>query len=79
VLTDQSAGGMALTSAHTMAAGLADRRVVTLDCAGLPVIRQWHVVKHADKRLLPAGRALWRFLADRGADYLPTLPNANPA
>ncbi len=71
--------GIALLSAHTVAAELADRRVVSLDCAGLPVIRQWHVVKHAEKRLLPAGRALWRFLADRGADYLPTLPNGTPA
>jgi len=66
--------GIALLSAHTVAAELADRRVVTLDCEGLPAMRQWQVVKHADKRLLPAGRALWRFLADSGAAYLPQLP-----
>ena len=67
--------GIALLSAHTVAAELADRRVVRLDCKGLPAMRQWHVVKHAEKRLLPAGRALWRFLADRGAGFLPTLPD----
>ena len=71
--------GIAFLSAHTAAAELADRRVVTLDCEGLPAMRQWHVVKHAEKRLLPAGRALWRFLVDRGADYLPALPDGMAA
>jgi LysR family transcriptional regulator for metE and metH len=66
--------GIAFLSAHTVAAELADRRVVRLDCEGLPAMRRWHVVKHADKRLLPAGRALWRFLADRGSAFLPAVP-----
>jgi LysR family transcriptional regulator for metE and metH len=65
--------GIAFLSAHTVAAELADRRVITLDIAGLPAMRQWFVVKHAEKRLLPAGRALWRFLAEQGAAYLPPL------
>jgi LysR family transcriptional regulator for metE and metH len=65
--------GIAFLSAHTVAAELADRRVVTLGIAGLPAMRQWFVVKHAEKRLLPAGQALWRFLADQGAAYLPPL------
>jgi LysR family transcriptional regulator for metE and metH len=70
--------GIALLSAHTIAAELADRRVITLDIAGLPAIREWFVVKHADKRLLPAASGLWRFLAERGADYLPQLPAQRP-
>ena len=63
--------GIAFLSAHTTAAELADRRIVSLDIEGLPAMRQWFVVKHADKRLLPAAQALWRFLADQGATYLP--------
>ena len=47
--------GIALLSAHTVAAELADGRLVALDVAGLPVVRQWFVVRSRDKRLLPAG------------------------
>jgi LysR family transcriptional regulator, low CO2-responsive transcriptional regulator len=70
--------GIAFLSAHTTAAELADNRIVTLDIDGLPAMRQWFVVKHADKRLLPAGQALWRFLADQGATYLPKTSANRP-
>jgi LysR family transcriptional regulator, low CO2-responsive transcriptional regulator len=66
--------GIALLSAHTTAAELADGRLVALDIDGLPAMREWFVVRHAEKRLLPAAAALWRFLADEGAAYLPILP-----
>lgn len=66
--------GIAFISAHTTAAELADRRVVSLDIEGLPAMREWFVVKHSDKRLLPAAQALWHFLADQGAAYLPIHP-----
>lgn len=67
--------GIALLSGHTIAAELADRRLVALDIEGLPVTRHWLVVRHADKRLQPAAGALWHFLAERGAGYLPLLPS----
>lgn len=69
--------GIALISAHTVAAELRDGRLVALDVSGLPLLRQWFVVKHRDRRLLPAARALWDFLAAEGADYFPAKVAAN--
>lgn len=63
--------GIALLSAHTIAAELRDGRLAILPVAGLPITRQWFVVRHRDKRLLPAAQALWHFLEQRGATFLP--------
>lgn len=65
--------GIALISAHTVAAELADRRLVMLDVAGLPVMRQWFVVKRREKQLLPTAEALWNFLTCEGATHLPSV------
>jgi DNA-binding transcriptional LysR family regulator len=72
--------GIAFLSGHTTAAELADGRLVALDIEGLPAMREWFVVHIAEKRLLPAPLALWRFLADQGAAYLPALtkPSGQP-
>ena len=66
--------GIALISAHTVDAEIGDGRLIAFNVIGLPIIRQWFVVKRKDKRLLPAAQAIWRFLADSGADYLPHPP-----
>lgn len=63
--------GIALISAHTVSAEIEDGRLAMLPVSGLPTMRKWFVVRHADKRLLPAGRALWDFLALEGAKFLP--------
>ena len=63
--------GIALISAHTVANELESRRLMTLDVAGLPVIRQWFVVKRADRRLLPAADAFRAFMVEKGGDFLP--------
>jgi LysR family transcriptional regulator for metE and metH len=63
--------GIALISAHTVAAEIEDGRLAVLDVEHLPVIRQWFVVKRADKRLSPAAEARWAFLAGNARDYLP--------
>lgn len=65
--------GIALISAHTVSTEIADGRLAVLDIVGLPIIRQWYIVRHADKRLLPAAQALWDFLAVSGAEFLPRL------
>jgi LysR family transcriptional regulator for metE and metH len=65
--------GVALLSAHTVAAELADGRLVALDLEGLPVLRQWFVVRNREKRLLPAAQALWDHLVAHGASYLPEV------
>ncbi|MFZ5608741.1 MAG: LysR substrate-binding domain-containing protein [Pseudomonadota bacterium] len=65
--------GVALISAHTVAAEIEDHRLSPFDVLGLPLMRKWFVVRRADKRMLPAAQALWDFLHDNGARYLPTL------
>ena len=66
--------GIAFLSAHTVAAELADRRLAMLDIAGLPVVRQWFIVRLARRRLLPAAQALRQFLIDEGEKFLPPMP-----
>lgn len=63
--------GIALISAHTVAAELSDGRLIVLDVKGLPEIRQWFVVKRCDVDLLPATGALWKFLVASGSEFLP--------
>lgn len=63
--------GIALISAHTVASELESGRLVMLDVVGLPVIRQWFVVKRADRRLLPAASAFRDFMVEKGGDFLP--------
>ncbi|MFH6783784.1 MULTISPECIES: LysR family transcriptional regulator [Methylobacterium] len=66
--------GIALISGHTVASELADGRLVLLDVEGMPIRRDWFVVRRADKVLSPAGTALWDFLLGEGAAWLPALP-----
>ncbi len=70
--------GIALISAHTVWAEIADGRLAAFDVQGLPVVRQWFVVKRKEKRLLPAAQALWSFLSESGARYLPRIPASAP-
>lgn len=63
--------GIAFISAHTVATELDERRLVTLDVDGLPVVRQWFVLSRKDKILLPPARAMLEFLGARGAQFLP--------
>ena len=63
--------GIAFISAHTVATELDERRLVTLDVVGLPVIRQWFVLSRKDKILLPPARAMLEFISARGAQFLP--------
>jgi DNA-binding transcriptional LysR family regulator len=65
--------GIAFISAHTVAVEIADGRLVPLDVAGLPIMRQWFVVKRSDRTLLPAAAALHAFLASDGVGFLPEV------
>jgi len=68
--------GIALISAHTVAAELNENRLVALDVRGLPINRKWFLVKHAGKRFLPSADTLWKFIARNGRHYLPQLDPA---
>ena len=63
--------GIAFISAHTAAAEIEMKRLIVLDVKGLPALRQWQVVRHAEKRLMPAPAALWDFLQKEGERFLP--------
>ena len=63
--------GIAFISAHTVATELDERRLVTLDVEGMPVVRQWFVLSRKDKVLLPPAQAMLDFLSARGAQFLP--------
>ncbi len=65
--------GIAFISAHTVATELEDGRLVALDVAGLPVVRQWFVVRRQDKVLLPPAQAMLDFLRAEGARFLPSV------
>src|SRR5436305_5371550 len=63
--------GIAFISAHTVATELDERRLVTLDVVGLPVVRQWFILARKDKVLLPPAQAMLDFLSAKGAQFLP--------
>ncbi len=65
--------GIALISAHTIAAEVHDGRLRVLDIDGLPIRRHWLLVRMARRTSGPATRALWNFVSLTGAEYLPSL------
>lgn len=70
--------GVALISGHTIAAEIDTRRLVILDVVGLPLMRKWYLVRHAEKRLLPPASALWAYLVEERQSYLPVVHRQPP-
>ena len=68
--------GIALISAHTIAAEIGDGRLVRLDVEGLPIVRHWFVLHRTDRPLSPAARAFRDFAQRSGADFLPGAADA---
>ena len=62
--------GIAFISAHTCGLELEAKRLVPLSVAGTPVLRQWFVVRRAEKRMLPAMNDFICFLRDDGAQLI---------
>ncbi|MGO9742782.1 MAG: LysR family transcriptional regulator [Roseiarcus sp.] len=67
--------GIALISAHTIAAEIADGRLVILDVEGLPIMRQWFMLNRADRPLSPVARAFREFARLRAREFLPAAPS----
>ncbi len=65
--------GIALISAHTIEAEVESGRLVVLDVKGLPIIRQWFIVRRADRPFSPIGQAIWNFTRAEGPKLLPKL------
>ncbi len=54
--------GLGFLSLHTVRHELATGRLVLLDVVGLPVRRQWYLVRRASRRLVPAAEEFGAFL-----------------
>lgn len=54
--------GLGFLSLHTVRNELAAGRIVLLDVEGLPVERQWFLVRRAERRLVPAAEEFGEFL-----------------
>ena len=63
--------GITFISAHTVAVEIADGRLTMLDVKGLPMVREWFVVRIRDKAVMPAGQAMWTFFSTEGQQFLP--------
>lgn len=62
--------GIAFISAHTCGLELEAGRLVPLQVAGTPVLRQWFIVRRAEKRMLPAMNDFIGFLREEGAKLI---------
>lgn len=70
--------GVALLSAHTICAEVADGRIAVLDVEGLPINRHWLVVRMGRRSLSPAAAALWDYIVAEGGARLPTMEDPSP-
>jgi len=62
--------GIAVLSLHTIGLELEARRLVILPVAGTPVMRNWHVIHLARKRLSPIAQSFKDFLLGEGTDLV---------
>ena len=67
----QAGMGISLLSLHTIELELKTRRLVVLDVHGLPIVRDWHVVHLAAKRLSPVAQAFRTFLLSTAGKLVP--------
>lgn len=65
--------GVALVSRHILALELHNGLILTPSVEGLPLIRRWHVVHAASKRLSPAATALRDYIVEHGEHYLGSM------
>jgi DNA-binding transcriptional LysR family regulator len=62
--------GLSFISMHTVMLELATGKLVTLNVAGLPVVRDWFVIHLRDKKLSPIAQAFRSFLLEQGASIM---------
>ena len=71
--------GIALISAHTIAAEVETGRLACLDVEELPIVRQWFVINRTDRALSPAARVFRDFAVGRGPEFLPSIAGLDAA
>ncbi len=65
--------GIAFLSEHTVTLELETERLVILPVPGLPIVRDWNLVHHREKRLSPVARAFKQFLLEQAPQMLPQV------
>ena len=65
--------GIAFLSEHTVALELETQRLIILPVPGLPIVRDWYLVHHKEKRLSPVARAFKQFLLEQAPQLLGAL------
>jgi LysR family transcriptional regulator, low CO2-responsive transcriptional regulator len=68
--------GVAIISAHTCAAELAEGKLVALDVRGTPIVRKWYIIHRADHDLSVAARRFQAFAAAHKAMHFPGAAGA---
>lgn len=63
--------GLSLISGHTIEAEVSSGRLAVLDVKGLPIIRQWFLVRRANWTPTPVGEAFWAFATKHAAGFMP--------
>ena len=69
--------GISFLSAHTIGRELELGRLAVLDVDGFPVMREWHIVHHKNKRLPAVAVAFKQFLLQEGAALIERLVGAS--
>ncbi len=67
----QAGMGISFLSLHTIELELKARRLAILDAQGLPIVRDWHVVRLTAKRLSPVAEAFRTFLLSEAGKLIP--------
>jgi len=70
----QAGMGLSITSLHGIELKLETNRLVILDVANFPIMRHWHIVHRANKRLSIAGKAFKQFLLTEAERLATTVP-----
>ncbi len=67
--------GIALISAHTVMDALTAGRVRIIDMPGLPIVRQWFLVRPASTAETPVTQRVREFLVEQNGAFLPKMPD----
>ena len=65
--------GLSLISAHTVEKEITGGRLAVLDVKGLPIIRQWFLVRRANWTPTPVGEAIWDFTILHAPEFMPQV------
>lgn len=68
--------GLGIVSIHTLELELETRRLVMLDVEDFPIIRHWHIVQRAGKRLSPIALEFKQFVLDEAQKFI-RLPESS--